>query len=262
MNERAETPPQAAPSNWNLPNALTVLRILLVPVFLILLLNDGGQNMTTRWWALAVFLLAMLTDKIDGDLARKYNLITDFGKIADPIADKSLMAAALIGLAVVGEVPWWVPVIILVRELGITVLRFFMIRIAVMPASRGGKIKTVLQTVAIGLLLLWKPLAFLVPGVVAVVLLVIAWLVLVAAIIVTLVTGIDYCLQAAKLARAARAGETGGGDVSAAGGPGRGTAAGAPGGGPTAGGPGGGTAGNTPDSPTDDPGEARSDDGR
>ena len=209
MNERAETPPQAAPSNWNVPNALTVVRILLVPVFLMLLLNDGGQNMTTRWWALAVFLLAMLTDKIDGDLARKYNLITDFGKIADPIADKSLMAAALIGLAVVGEVPWWVPVIILVRELGITVLRFFMIRIAVMPASRGGKIKTVLQTVAIGLLLLWKPLAFLVPGVVAVVLLVIAWLVLVAAIIVTIVTGVDYCIQAAKLARAAHAGEAG-----------------------------------------------------
>lgn len=220
MNERAETPPQAAPSNWNLPNALTVVRILLVPVFLVLLLADGGQNMTMRWWALAVFLLAMLTDKIDGDLARKYNLITDFGKIADPIADKSLMAAALIGLAVVGEIPWWVPVIILVRELGITVLRFFMIRIAVMPASRGGKIKTVLQTVAIGLLLLWKPLAFLVPGTVAVVLLVIAWLVLVAAIIVTIVTGVDYCIQAAKLARAAHAGESSGGAAGpAAGGP-------------------------------------------
>ncbi|WP_453984368.1 CDP-diacylglycerol--glycerol-3-phosphate 3-phosphatidyltransferase [Brevibacterium casei] len=257
MNERAETPPQAAPSNWNVPNALTVVRILLVPVFLVLLLNDGGQNMTTRWWALAVFLLAMLTDKIDGDLARKYNLVTNFGKIADPIADKSLMAAALIGLAIVGELPWWVPVIILVRELGITVLRFFMIRIAVMPASRGGKIKTVLQTVAIGLLLLWKPLAFLVPGPVAVVLLVIAWLVLVAAIIVTIVTGIDYCLQAAKLARAAHAG-----DGSGAGGAVDGTAAGAPGGGPTAGGPGEGAEGNTPGSPTDDHGEARPDHGR
>src|SRR5699024_11506994 len=96
-------------------------------------------------------LLAMLTDKIDGDLARKHNLVTNFGKIADPIADKSLMAAALIGLAVIVELPWWVPVVILVREFGITVLRFFMIRIIVMPAYRGGKIKSVLQTVAIGL---------------------------------------------------------------------------------------------------------------
>ena len=98
MNDRPETPPTAEPSAWNLPNALTVVRILLVPVFLVLLLGDGGQNMTTRWWALAVFLLAMLTDKIDGDLARKHNLVTDFGKIADPIADKLLVGAALFAL--------------------------------------------------------------------------------------------------------------------------------------------------------------------
>ncbi|WP_137826350.1 CDP-diacylglycerol--glycerol-3-phosphate 3-phosphatidyltransferase [Brevibacterium sp. 2SA] len=206
MNDRPETPPAAEPSAWNLPNALTVVRILLVPVFLVLLLNDGGQNLTTRWWALAVFLLAMATDKIDGDLARKYNLITNFGKIADPIADKSLMAAALIGLALVGELPWWVPVIILVRELGITVLRFFMIRIAVMPASKGGKLKTVLQTVAIGLFLLLKPLAFIVPVPVAMVLIVVAWVVMAAAIVVTIVTGIDYCIQAARLARTAHSG--------------------------------------------------------
>lgn len=206
MNDRPETPPTAEPSAWNLPNALTVVRILLVPVFLVLLLNDGGQDLTTRWWALAVFLLAMATDKIDGDLARKYNLITNFGKIADPIADKSLMAAALIGLALVGELPWWVPVIILVRELGITVLRFFMIRIAVMPASKGGKLKTVLQTVAIGLFLLLKPLAFIVPVPVAIVLIVVAWVVMAAAIVVTIVTGIDYCIQAARLARTAHSG--------------------------------------------------------
>ncbi len=202
MIDRAEpTSSPAAPSPWNIANALTVLRILLVPVFLILLLADGGQDVTMRWWALAVFLLAMATDKVDGDLARKYNLITDFGKIADPIADKSLMAAALIGLALIAEIPWWVPVIILVRELGITVLRFFMIRTAVMPASRGGKIKTVLQTVAIGLFLLLFPLAAVIPDPAASVLLVVAWVILIAAIIVTVVTGIDYCLQAAKLAK-------------------------------------------------------------
>ncbi|TGD11271.1 CDP-diacylglycerol--glycerol-3-phosphate 3-phosphatidyltransferase [Brevibacterium sp. S111] len=210
MNDRVEAgasqQPAAEPSPWNIPNALTVLRILMVPVFLVLLLAQGGDDVTTRWWALVVFLLAMLTDKIDGDLARRYNLVTNFGKIADPIADKSLMAAALIGLAIIVELPWWVPVIILVRELGITVLRFFMIRIAVMPASRGGKIKTVLQTVAIGLFLLIFPLAHLVPPVVYVVLLVFAWVVMTGAIVVTLVTGIDYCVQAAKLYKEAKAG--------------------------------------------------------
>ena len=213
MNERAEAgasnQPAAEPSPWNVPNALTVLRILLVPVFLILLLADGGHDLTTRWWALVVFLLAMLTDKIDGDLARKYNLITNFGKIADPIADKSLMAAALIGLALVSELPWWVPVVILVRELGITVLRFFMIRIAVMPASKGGKLKTVLQTVAIGLFLLLYPLAHFVPEGVTFVLVLLAWIIMSAAIVVTVVTGIDYCIQAAKLAKDAHAGDAG-----------------------------------------------------
>ncbi|UVI34810.1 CDP-diacylglycerol--glycerol-3-phosphate 3-phosphatidyltransferase [Brevibacterium spongiae] len=210
MNDRVEAgasqQPAAEPSPWNVPNALTVLRILMVPVFLVLLLANGGDDVTTRWWALVVFLLAMLTDKIDGDLARKYNLVTNFGKIADPIADKSLMAAALIGLAVIVELPWWVPVIILVRELGITVLRFFMIRIIVMPASRGGKIKTVLQTVAIGLFLLLYPLANVVPSVVTFILLILAWVIMTAAIVVTLVTGIDYCVQAAKTYREAKAG--------------------------------------------------------
>ena len=222
MNDRVEAgssqQPAAEPSPWNVPNALTVLRILLVPVFLVLLLAHGGDDVTTRWWALVVFLLAMLTDKIDGDLARKHNLVTNFGKIADPIADKSLMAAALIGLAVIVELPWWVPVIILVREFGITVLRFFMIRIIVMPASRGGKIKTVLQTVAIGLFLLLFPLSDLVPSVVYFILLVFAWIVMTAAIVVTIVTGIDYCVQAAKVYREAKS-NGGAGDGSGRAGP-------------------------------------------
>ena len=226
MNERLPGHAPAEPSPWNVPNALTVLRILLVPVFLILLLADGGQDMGMRWWALVVFLLAMATDKIDGDLARKYNLVTNFGKIADPIADKSLMAAALIGLAIIDELYWWVPVIILIRELGITVLRFFMIRIAVMPASRGGKIKTVLQTVAIGLFLLLRPLAHIVPEGVTFAVLILAWLVMAAAIVVTVVTGVDYCLQAAKLAKASHAGQGTAGGGAAGDGPADGGAAG------------------------------------
>ena len=189
-----------------MPNALTVLRILMVPLFLVFLLADGGNDVTLRWWALVVFLVAMFTDFVDGYLARRNNLITNFGKIADPIADKSLMAAALIGLAIIAELPWWVPVIILVREFGITVLRFFMIRIAVMPASRGGKIKTVLQTAAIGLFLLIFPLSAVVPSVVYVILLVFAWIIMTAAIVVTIVTGVDYCVQAAKLYKDAKNG--------------------------------------------------------
>ena len=189
-----------------MPNALTVLRILMVPLFLVFLLADGGNDVTLRWWALVVFLLAMFTDFVDGYLARRNNLITNFGKIADPIADKSLMAAALIGLAIIVELPWWVPVIILVREFGITVLRFFMIRIAVMPASRGGKIKTVLQTAAIALFLLIFPLSDVVAPVVYTILLVIAWIIMTAAIVVTIVTGVDYCVQAAKLYKDAKNG--------------------------------------------------------
>ncbi|WP_152348271.1 CDP-diacylglycerol--glycerol-3-phosphate 3-phosphatidyltransferase [Brevibacterium sp. CFH 10365] len=210
MNDRVEAgasqQPSAEPSPWNIPNALTVLRILMVPLFLVLLLIDGGNDVTLRWWALVVFLLAMFTDFVDGYLARRNNLITNFGKIADPIADKSLMAAALIGLAIIVELPWWVPVIILVREFGITVLRFFMIRIIVMPASRGGKIKTVLQTAAIGLFLLLFPLSAVVPSLVYVILLVIAWIIMTAAIVVTIVTGVDYCVQAAKLYKDAKSG--------------------------------------------------------
>ncbi len=210
MNDRVEAgasqQPSAEPSPWNIPNALTVLRILMVPLFLVLLLADGGNDVTLRWWALIVFLLAMFTDFVDGYLARRNNLITNFGKLADPIADKSLMAAALIGLAIIVELPWWVPVIILVREFGITVLRFFMIRIAVMPASRGGKIKTVLQTAAIGLFLLIFPLSAVVPSVVYVILLVFAWIIMTAAIVVTIVTGVDYCVQAAKLYKDAKNG--------------------------------------------------------
>ena len=116
-----------------------------------------------------VFAVASVTDRLDGDLARRRSLVTDFGKIADPIADKALTGAALIGLSALDELPWWVTVVILVRELGITLLRFWVIRHGVIPASRGGKLKTLLQTVAIGLYVLplpagWPPSR---PGVMA-----------------------------------------------------------------------------------------------
>lgn len=203
MNETTTGAP--APSSWNLPNALTVLRILLVPVFVVLLLAANGDDAVLRIWAFVVFAGAMVTDWIDGTLARRWNLITDFGKIADPIADKALMASALIGLWIVGTLPLWVPIVILVRELGITVLRFVIIRWVVLPASKGGKLKTVLQTVAIGMLILWVPALVWLPHAVALGWTIAAWIVLTAAIVVTLVTGADYCVKAARLVKEARA---------------------------------------------------------
>ena len=175
----------AAPSNWNLPNALTVLRILGVPVFLWLLLREGGDDASWRWWAFGVFALLMITDRLDGELARRNNLITDFGKIADPIADKALMIGALVGLNVIGVLPWWVTVIIVVRELGITVWRMVLLRQGkVVPASKGGKLKTVLQTLAVGLFIM--PVSWLFWP---------AWIVMIAAIAVTVWTGVQYLVD-------------------------------------------------------------------
>ncbi|WP_068430041.1 CDP-diacylglycerol--glycerol-3-phosphate 3-phosphatidyltransferase [Piscicoccus intestinalis] len=176
-------------SNWNIANALTVARIVMVPVFGWLLLHGGGQAPAWRWWALLVFVVAMATDRLDGELARSRGLITDFGKLADPIADKALTGMAFIGLSLIGQLWWWVTVLVLVREIGITVLRFVVIRYGVMPASRGGKLKTVLQAVALSMLL--APIG----GV---------WLwlsgaVMAAAVVVTVVTGVDYVLQARRL---------------------------------------------------------------
>ena len=178
-------------SAWNIANALTVLRLVLVPVFLVALFKDGGDNAAWRVVACATFFVASVTDRVDGELARRRGLVTDFGKIADPIADKALIGAALIGLSLLDELPWWVTVVILVREVGITVLRLVVIRHGVMPASRGGKLKTLLQSLAIGLLVLptegWvTTLALVVMGV---------------AVVVTVVTGVDYVLRAVRLRR-------------------------------------------------------------
>ena len=192
--------PMAQPSHdaspWNLPNALTVLRILLVPVFGSMLLVDGGANAGQRFAALGVFVVAMITDRIDGDLARSRGLVTDVGKLLDPIADKALLGMAFVGLSLIGLVPWWVTVLVLAREVGVTVVRFVVIRHGVMPAGRGGKVKTFAQAVALSLLVLpawvmpagqvWRWAAY---------------IVLVVAVLLTVATGLDYLVQANRLRR-------------------------------------------------------------
>nr|WP_269329670.1 CDP-diacylglycerol--glycerol-3-phosphate 3-phosphatidyltransferase [Kineosporia babensis] len=180
-----------APSNWNIANALTLLRIALVPLFAFLMLHGDGQETSWRIGAAVVFAAAIITDRIDGDLARNWGLVTDLGKIADPIADKALIGAALIALSLIGELWWWVTGLVLFRELGITVMRFFMIRYGVMAAGRGGKAKTVAQSVAI--LLMVCPL----PAVVEPV----AYVCMAVAVGLTLVTGLDYVAQAVRLRR-------------------------------------------------------------
>ncbi len=136
-------------SNWNVPNALTTLRIVLVPFFGWALLHDGGDSTTWRWVAFAIFAVAMITDKIDGDLARKHDLVTDFGKIADPIADKAITGMAFIGLSIVGDIWWWVTIVVLLREWSVTLLRLSVLKDVVIAASQSGKIKTTLQGVAL-----------------------------------------------------------------------------------------------------------------
>jgi CDP-diacylglycerol--glycerol-3-phosphate 3-phosphatidyltransferase len=197
------------PTNWNLPNALTTLRIVMVPFFGWALLTDDGQSVVWRTVAWALFAAAMVTDKVDGDIARSRNLITNFGKIADPIADKALTGMAFVGLSIIGELWWWVTVLVLVREVGITLLRFWVIRHGVIAASSGGKLKTVLQTVALGLLILPLKLFDDHPwDTIGAVLWWAAAAVMAAAVTVTLVTGADYVVKALAVRREGRAGVT------------------------------------------------------
>jgi len=150
--------PAAVPASGapivNIANGLTLLRLVLVPAFVAALLAAGGHDVGWRIGAWGVFAVASVTDRVDGILARRRNLVTDFGKVADPIADKTLTGAALIGLSVLGALAWWVTVLVLVREVGVTLLRFWVIRHGVIAANRGGKLKTLLQGVAIGLYVL------------------------------------------------------------------------------------------------------------
>jgi CDP-diacylglycerol---glycerol-3-phosphate 3-phosphatidyltransferase len=183
----AEMGAPAAPGLVNVANALTVGRLALVPVFLWFLLAGGTAG---RAIAFVAFAVASVTDLLDGELARRRSLITDFGKIADPIADKALTGSALITLSFLGELPWWITGVIVVRELGVTALRFWVIRRGVIAASRGGKAKTVLQIVAISLYVL--------PWHVDLV----QEIAMGAALVVTVVTGADYTLRAIRLRRA------------------------------------------------------------
>jgi CDP-diacylglycerol--glycerol-3-phosphate 3-phosphatidyltransferase len=179
----------------NIPNGLTVIRLFMVPLFLWLLLRDDGGDTASRFWAAAVFLVASLTDLVDGELARRSGQVTTFGKVADPIADKALTGAALIGLSILGELPWWVTLVILVREIGVTLLRFWVIRDGVIPASKGGKWKTAAQMTAIVLYLLPLPDVF-TPVRIAVMAL---------AVVLTVVTGFDYVQRALRLRSAGSA---------------------------------------------------------
>ena len=181
----------AKPSNWNVPNVLTAIRIVLVPVFAWALLAHPADP-GWRWGATAVFVVAILTDMADGKIARKYNLVTDFGKLWDPIADKALTGMAFLGLSILGELPWWITIIILLREWGITVLRFAILKYGtVMAANKGGKLKTVTQSVALAMFL---PGLMFMPAWWGW----IAWAVMVVAFVLTVYTGIDYLLAAQK----------------------------------------------------------------
>ena len=185
-------------SSGNLANIITVVRILLAPLFVVLLVLDGGADGPLRVAAAALFIVAIATDGVDGMLARRRNLVTNLGILLDPIADKLLTGAALVMLAILAELPWWVVVVILVREWGITLYRFMVLRDRVVPASRGGKLKTVVQAVAISFALVpfWQWFGEWVH--------VVNTVLMSAAVVLTVVTGIDYLVQAWRQNRAAR----------------------------------------------------------
>jgi len=182
-----------------LPNTITIVRILFAPVFLWLLLSDDGTDGPLRWWAAALFIVAIATDGIDGYLARKHDIVTDLGKLLDPIADKVLTGLAFVGLSILVELPWWVTIVVLVREVGITVYRFAVVSDHVLAAAWMGKLKTVAQAVALSLALL--PLWTLVGD----------WILWVngvtmtIAVILTIASGIDYIASELRGARKKRA---------------------------------------------------------
>ena len=183
-------------SNINVPNALTLLRAVAVPVFGWMLLahaHEGGWRTATT----IVFMVAILTDFVDGKIARKYNLVTNFGKIGDSIADKALTGMAFIGLSILGELPWWMTIIILLREWGITVMRMKMLKFEVMAANKGGKRKTAMQSLAITLfcLGLWRTPTFVD---------VFAWAVMIIAFLLTVVTGLVYIRDAIQIRNRAK----------------------------------------------------------
>jgi CDP-diacylglycerol--glycerol-3-phosphate 3-phosphatidyltransferase len=194
-------PPAGPPPLLNIANVLTGVRLLLVPVFLAALFVDHGRSVDWRLTAFGVFAVAAFTDRLDGELARRRGLVTAFGTVADPIADKALTGSALVGLSVLGLVPWWATVVIMGREIGITLLRFAVLRHGIIPASRGGKAKTLVQAFAIGFYLIPLPELFGADTAVA-------WVrgtLLFAALALTVGTGVDYILRAMRLRTSALA---------------------------------------------------------
>lgn len=181
----------------NVPNALTVLRLVLVPVFLWLLLENTTAS---RWWALAVFAVAAYTDHLDGEIARKHNIITNFGKLADPLADKFLTLGAFIALSILGDLTWWFTAIVAVREIGITILREVLRRRGtIVAASSGGKLKTVLQMVLIMMLIVpWSAFS---SALLLQLLLILIWIIALAALVITVWSGVQYAVVAAHAMR-------------------------------------------------------------
>lgn len=177
-------------SNWNAPNIITGARIVATPFFVWMLLA-APHDAALRWGATAFFVIAIATDAFDGYLARSRNLITDLGKLLDPIADKALTGAALVGLAVIGELPWWVVIVVLVREIGITVYRLIVVSDVVLAADWMGKLKTVAQSVAITLALM--PLAHL-GGAVGTAATWVNIVTMTIAVVLTIASGIDYVI--------------------------------------------------------------------
>jgi CDP-diacylglycerol--glycerol-3-phosphate 3-phosphatidyltransferase len=197
MTSSAGGPGRSA--NWNLPNAITVVRILLAPAFFWMVLADDGRDGWLRWGAAALFIVAIATDGIDGHIARSRGLVTDLGKLLDPIADKLLTSGALVCLSILGELPWWVTGVIVVREVGITIWRLVELRRGnVVPASSGGKLKTVVQSVAISFALvpLWMLLGDWVHWV--------NGILMTAAVVLTVWSGLLYVRDAVGLARGVR----------------------------------------------------------
>ncbi|PFG31039.1 CDP-diacylglycerol--glycerol-3-phosphate 3-phosphatidyltransferase [Paramicrobacterium agarici] len=182
----------SAPSPWNLPNTLTVIRILFAPVFLAFLLVDGGADAALRWIAGILFIVGIATDGIDGHIARSRGIVTDLGKLLDPIADKVLTGAALVGLSILAELPWWVTLVVLVREIGVTLHRMLIRHDTVVAAAWMGKLKTVFQGIAISFALV--PLWTIVGDWILWVNGVLMWI----AVILTIASGIDYVITAVR----------------------------------------------------------------
>lgn len=175
----------------NLPNALTILRVLALPLCAYALFKDGGNSSLWRVIAWTGFFLVGLTDLMDGRLARSRNQVTSFGTFLDPVADKAAIGTAMIGLSIQGKLWWWVTLVILFREVAVTVLRLAVIRGGVIPASKGGKLKTMMQGFGIGFYILPLPHWLQIPRDIF----------MAATIAITLITGFDYFKKAFQSGR-------------------------------------------------------------